>query len=202
VTRFWRRTPLHRRLAEQAGLAGGLDGVAAPPAAAVSQAADPPGFDGEARGEAGIHGVPRRRQWDAVTTVEAPGLRGDAVHFVTLDADTLIVEEDEPDGALAPLAEAVERSLAPPYRAEAVRRTQTAWAVAARRVELLEARGLHGDEAELVVTRENRVLRLDGRTVLGRSPELERAGEGRGSEYVVRARRVDGDLWEVEAAAL
>jgi hypothetical protein len=38
--------------------------------------------------------------------------------------------------------------------------------------------------------------------MLGRSPALERVGEPQGREYVVRARRVDGDLWEVEATAL
>jgi hypothetical protein len=201
VTPFWRRQPLHRKLAEQAGLAADLD-VFEPESPPPSQAADPPGFDGEARGEAGIHGVPRRRQWDAVTTVEAPGLSGDSVHFVSLADGTLVVQEDEPDAALEPLADAVERTLPPPYRAEAVRRTTTSWAVAARRIELVELRSLRGDEAELAVTREDRVLRVDGRTTLGRAPELERVGEARGSEYVVRAHRVDGDVWEVEATVL
>jgi hypothetical protein len=201
VTPFWRRRPLHRELAERAGLADGLDlPVAATPP--PSQPAEPPGFDGEARGEAGIHGVPRRRRWDAVTTVAAPALRGDAVHFVALDDGTLVVDEDEPAGALDPLAAAVESRLAAPYRAEAVRRTETEWAVAARRIALVELRGLRGDEAELVVSREGHVLRVDGRTTLARSPELERLGEGRGSEYVVRARRIDGDVWETEASAL
>jgi hypothetical protein len=200
VTRFWRRQPLHRQLAEQAGLAEGLDPPSSTPARGL--AADPPGFDGEARGEAGIHGVPRRREWDAVTTVEAPALLGDAVHFAALGDGTLVVDEDEPADALAPLADAVERSLDPPYRAEAVRRTRSNWAVAARRIELVEVPGLQGDDAELVVTRDDRVLRVDGQAVLGRAPALELAGEGRGSEYVVRAHRVDGDVWEVETAVL
>jgi len=200
VTRFWRRTPLHRRLAEEAGLGEGLDLPGSAPPSGL--AAEPPGFDGEARGEAGIHGVPRRRQWDAVTTVEAPGLTGDAVHFAALGDGTLIVDEDEPAEALGPLADAVERSLSPPYRAEAVRRTPSDWAVAARRIELVEVPGLRGDDAELVVTRDDRVLRVDGQVALGRTPALERAGEGRGSEYVVRARRIEGDLWEVETAVL
>jgi hypothetical protein len=200
VAAFWRRRPLHRRLAEEGGVADGLDLPTAPPPA---PAADPPGFDGEARGEAGIHGVPRRRRWDVVTTVEAPGLSGDAVHFVTLEDGTLVVDEDEPDGALAPLAEAVESNLSPPYRAEAVRRSGPEWGVAARRIELVGLPGLSGDEAELVKTREGgSVLRVDGQTTLRQAPQLERIGAGRGSEYVVRARRVDGDVWEVEAAAL
>jgi len=104
VAPFWRRQPLHRRLAEQGGLADGLE---LPGETPPSLPAEPPGFDGEARGETGIHGVPRRRRWDAVTTVEAPALRGDAVHFVALADGTLVVDEDEPDAALEPLADAV-----------------------------------------------------------------------------------------------
>jgi hypothetical protein len=199
VSPFWRREPLHRRLAEQGGLADGLD---LPTAAPASLSAEPPGFDGEARGETGIHGVPRRRRWDAVTTVEAPALRGDAVHFVALDDGTLVLDEDEPDGALEPLADAVEARLATPYRAEAVRRGSAEWAVAARSIQLVELKSQNGQEIELVGSREGHVLRIDGRTTLGGSPELERLGSARGTDYVVRARRVDGDVWEVETAAL
>jgi len=199
VTPFWRRRPLHRELAERAGLADGLD---LPQASAPSLPADPPGFDGEARGEAGIHGVPRRRRWDAVTTAEAPGLRGDEIHFVALPDGTLVLDEDEEPGTIGPLADAVESRIQAPYRAEAVRRSDAEWAVAARRIEVVELEDLQGDEAELVVTREGHVLRVDGRTTLGSAPSLEQVGRGRGSEYVVRARRVDGNLWETEASAL
>jgi hypothetical protein len=62
--------------------------------------------------------------------------------------------------------------------------------------------GLAGEEAELVVTREGHVLRVDGRTTLGRAQGLERAGEAVGTEYVVRATRLDGELWELEATPM
>jgi hypothetical protein len=195
---FRRRRPLHRRLAEDGNLS--LDAVSPPQP--PSLAAEPPGWGGEARGEAGIHGVPRARRWDTVATTDAAGLRGDLVHFVTLSDGSLVVDEDQPDDVLAPLADAVETALRPPYRAEAIRRSGDTWAVAASRIALLEVRGLSGDQAELVVTREGRVLRVDGQTTLGRAPALERAGEAEGREYVVRASRLDGDLWEVEATAL
>ena len=195
---FRRRQPLHRRLAE----AGDLSLDPAPPPSPPGLAAEPPGWSGDARGEAGIHGVPRARRWDTVVTTDAPGLSGDAVHFVALSDRSLVVEEEEPDEALTPLADAVESALTAPYRAEAVRRGGDTWAVAASRIALLEVRGLTGDEAELVATRDGRVLRLDGQTHLGRAPVLERAGEAQGAEYVVRASRVEGDLWEVEATPL
>jgi hypothetical protein len=165
-------------------------------------AADPPSWDGEVRGEVGIHGVARSRRWDTVATAEAPELSGERVHLISLADGTLIVEEDEPDGALAPLADAVDRVLPPPYKAEAVRRSGDTWAIGASRVELVEVPGLTGDEVELATTRDGRTLRVDGQTTLGRAPALERVGEAQGAEYVVRARRVEGDLWEVEASPL
>ena len=193
---FRRRKPLHRQLADAANLS--LDG---PPATAGLRA-EPPGWDGEQRGEPGIHGVPRARRWDAVATADVEGLRGDEVHFVALPDGTIVVEEDEPDGSLAPLAEAVEGTMAPPYRAEAVRRGATTWAVAASRIEVVSAPELRGDTAEYAVTREGWTFHVDGRSTLQRSPALERVGEGQGTEYVVRASRLDGDLWEVTASPL
>lgn len=193
---FRRGKPLHEQLADEGGLADALEEPV------PGLAAETPGWDGEQRGEPGIHGVPRARRWDTVATAEAADLAGDTVHFVALADGTLVVEEDEPDGAVATLAEAVEQTTTPPYRAEAVRKGPATWAVAASRIAVASLPGLKGEEAELTSTREGRVLRVDGRTTLGSSAELERLGEIEGSQYVVLAKRLDGDLWEVEATAL
>lgn len=195
---FRRQKPLHERLADAAGMT--TDFVAAEHPPALS--ADAPGWDGEQRGEPGIHGVPRARRWDTVATAEAPELTGDVVHFVALQDGTLVVEEDEPDGALSTLAEAVEQTTPPPYRAEAVRKGPETWAVGASRIVIASVPGLTGDAVELTSTREGRILRVDGRTTMGSVRELERLGETEGTQYVVLAKRVDGDLWEVEATAL
>ncbi len=193
---FRRRKPLHERLAEAGGITDALNEPA------PSLAADAPGWDGEPRGEPGIHGVPRARRWDTVATAEAPELTGEEVHFVALEDGTLVVEEDEPDGALATLAEAVEHTTPPPYRAEAVRKGPSTWAVAASRIMIASLPGQNGDEVELTSTRDGRVLRVDGRTTMGSARELERVGEIEGTQYVVLAKRLDGDLWEVSATAL
>jgi hypothetical protein len=193
---FSRRKPLHERLADAGGLA---DALTVP---AYGRGADPPGWDGEQRGEPGIHGVPRARRWDTVATAEAPELTGDTVHFVALADGTLVVDEDEPDGALASLADAVEQTIPPPYRAEAVRKGPATWAVAASRIAIASIPDLKGDEAELTSTREGRVLKVDGRTTMGSVRELERLGQIEGTEYVVRATRLDSELWEVDANAL
>jgi len=195
---FGRRKPLHRQLAE----AGDMTATLGLPAAPKGLVAQPPGWDGEQRGEPGIHGVPRARRWEVVAAAVAPGLRGDAVHFVALADGSLLVDEDEPDDSLAPLADAVETTLSPPYRAEAVRRGLEEWAVGASRIAIVEVKALRGDEAELVVNRDGQTLRVDGRPSFGSAPALERFGQAEGPEFVVRATRLDGDLWEAEATPL
>jgi hypothetical protein len=195
VALFRRRRPLHEQLARDGGLSTGVphpDGDGAPPGwDHLSPVTHP-----------AMHGVPRPRRWEAVVTAEAPAVRGDTVHFVALDDRTLVVDEDEPDDALEPLADAVEQALPPPYRAEAVRRDGGGWTVGASRIRLVEQRGLHGDEVELTSVGGVHDLTVDGKHTLATAPAFTRAGEAEGRDYVVRARRVDGDLWDVEATPL
>jgi hypothetical protein len=97
---------------------------------------------------------------------------------------------------LTAFAEALERELDPPYRAEAVRREDSLWAVAGRRIEVVELPGVTGTELELAMHGGERTLLVDGERAFGSVPALERP------EHVVRARRIDGDLWEVDEAPL
>ena len=184
---IFRREPLHKKLAREARL------EQTDPAPLV----DP----GPHWGNAGIHGVPRPRRWDAVASADASGLSGDEVHFVALPNGDLVVEEDEPPDTLAPLADAVEQTIQPPYRAEAVRQGDDVWAVAARRVEVAEFEA-DGEEIELVSNEGTLTLTVDGERPFGTIPELERLGGSQGDSYVVRARRLDGNLWEVTASPL
>src|ERR687887_552013 len=113
---FRRRKPLHERLLEQAGV-------------------DVPQHDvrpvvGGAR-EAGVHGIARQREWDAVATVQAPDIAGSELAFDVLPDRTVLVDAEEGDASRAPLADAVEGELQPPYRARAVRQSEDLWAVAA-----------------------------------------------------------------------
>ena len=177
---FRKSEPLHVRLAREGGI--DLDG-------AERQAPTRPAWD-----EPGIHGRQRTRQWDTVATVEAPELTGDRVVFVALSAEEMVVEEG--DTQVEALAEAVERNIPPPYRAEGVRRDGDLWAVAARKLEIVRLPNVDGQEIELTSLDGERTLLVDGEQVFGSVPALERP------EHVVRARRVDGDAWEVETAPL
>ena len=183
---IFRREPLHKKLAREAGL----------------EQQEPPLLDpGPHWGVTGIHGVPRPRRWDAVASADAPGLAGDELHFVTLPNGDLVVDEDEPPDTVAPLADAIEQTIEAPYRAEAVRRQDDVWAVAARRVEVASFEA-DGELLELVATDAGRTLTVDGERAFGSVQELERVGRSQGESYVVRARRLEEDLWEIEADPL
>jgi hypothetical protein len=186
---IFRREPIHKKLARQARLDE------------LSQQEPPPVDPGPHWGATGIHGVARPRRWDAVASAEAPGLQGDAVHFVALPNGDLVVDEEEPDDTVRALAEAVEETIEPPYRAEAIRRGGDVWAVAGRRVQVAEFEA-PGDEIEVVVSDGQRTLNVDGERDFGSVPELEQIGEGLGPAYFVKARRLDDRVWEVEANPL
>jgi hypothetical protein len=178
---FRRSKPLHERLAEEGGLVERRPG---------------PLFTGMIP-EAGIHGVPRERQYDAVATVAAPDVEGDGARFVGLEDGSLVVEEGE--GDLTPLADAIEQELGRPYRASAVRRGETQWAIAGHRIRVVELPEPGGDEVELVLRGEDRALLVDGNRAFGTMPELERLA---GGDAVIRAGRLDGSLWEVRVDPL
>ena len=181
---FRRGRPLHEQLAEEGGLDFGSEPSEterAPSrlAGLMHGLADgflttPPDEFGNPSplGEVGVHGVPRARRWDVVASARAE-LPVDEVHFSALPDGTLIVEEDVPDGSLTSLAEAIEATLNPPYRAEGVMREDGVWAVAASRIRVREFPETEADEVELVE---------DGNVVIGR--------------------RLDGDLFEIQVTPL
>jgi hypothetical protein len=187
---FWRRRKAaHQELAEGTGL---LDWE--PQHEPVV-----PGFSGTLDV---LHGG-RPRRWDAVATAEARELVGDELEFVTLPDGTLLVDDELPEDALAPLAEAVEQELGPPYRASAIRRQDAVWAVAANRIEVVEVpEDVEGDTVNLVVQGDERTLLVDERPGWVDVPTLESFARQRHRDFVLHAERLDGDLWSVKVNAL
>jgi hypothetical protein len=184
---FGRRESLHERLAREGGLTEA-----------------PPPHDTRPRwGETGIHGVARPREWDAVGTVEAPDLTGDAVEFTRLPDASLLLDDEVDADAVAPLADALDGMIDGSYRAEGVRRHGSTWAFAARRIDVVEIQSpVDGDEVVLSAAQGERTLTVDGAPGFGSIPELERLGSARHESYVVRAQRLDGQLWEVSVSPL
>lgn len=193
---FRRGETLNERMLREAGLSA--EGNAGPP--------EP--FEPEAlqRGPffelPGATGIARARRWHMTAAANAPDLQGHEVDFVTLPDGTILIEGEEGDASVAPLADAVERSLKAPYRARAVRQSETTWGVAANPIEVVELPGQEGDEVDVAAQGEHRTLVVDGARVFGSVPALDALGAARSREYVVHAERLDGDLWEVRAAPL
>ena len=177
---FRRSRPLHEELADQAGLdIGAPEPLPSHAAGLIHGLADgflstPPDAFGKPSplGEVAFHGLHRPRQWDTVASARAE-LPGDEIHFTALPDGTLLVQEDVPEGSLVSLAEAVEASVQPPYRAEGVRRSEHVWAVAAKRIEVRAFPGHEGDELELVE-----------------------------DDHVILGHRLDGDLFQIEVTPL
>jgi hypothetical protein len=178
---LFRRKPLHQRLAEEGGLV---------------ERSTVPLFTGVIP-ETGIHGIPRERLYDAVATTEAPDAAGDSARFVGLEDGSLLIEEG--DGDLTALADAIEHEIARPYRATAVRRGESTWAVAAHRLRVIELPEPGGDEVELALRGDDKTLVVDGNRSFGTLPELEQLADG---DAVIRASRLDGTLWEVRVDPL
>lgn len=178
---WFKRKPLHERLAEEGGLVD-------PPTRPLFTGVIP---------ETGIHGVARHREYDAVVTADAPDVEGSSARFVGLQDGSLLVEEGA--GDLSALAEAIEREVAAPYRATAVRRSGNQWAVAGHGLRVVELPEPGGEEIELVVKGDERTLVVDGNRSFGTFPELEELAD---RDAVIRAARLDGPLWEVRVDPL
>ena len=147
-------------------------------------------FDTRPRwGEVGIHGIHRLREWDAVVSVDAPELTGDETEIVVLD------ETDHP------FARALAGSLQPPYRAVGVRRGER-WNVGARRIRIAELPGVEGSELTPTVRDDERMLEVDGRPTLFGLAAVERLDDGRFPSYVLHARRLEAETWEVDSTPL
>jgi hypothetical protein len=185
---LFRRERLHERLAREGGL--------------NERAPEPIDVSPPVPGVPGYHGVQRPRRWDAVVMAQAPDLSGKEVNFVVLADGSVILDEELPEPAVEPLAEALDELVDAPYRVEAVRRHDDVWAAAARQIEVLEIPDVEGDELMLTMQAGTKTLTVDGQSEFGTVPELERFASQRYDSYVVEAKRLDEDLFEVRVSPL
>src|SRR5262245_29592177 len=150
-----------------------------------------------------MHGIPREREWDAVASAEAPDLPGDEHEFVALPDGTLFVYNELPDGALAPLAAALEGQIRPPYHGYALRQEEDVWGVAARRTQILELEeDIPGDEVDMAVNDGSRAVAVDGVESDVSVPGLEAFAAQQYGSFVLHASRLDDTLWEVTVLPL
>jgi hypothetical protein len=193
---FRRGEAIHEKLARE----GGLDLPRG-----VNEASGPPTIDANHPlwQVAGIHGIPRVREWDAVTSAVAPDLPGDEADFVALADGTIYTDDDLPDDALPPLADALEGRVEAPYHALALRQAGDLWSVAAMRVTVLEVpEPIEGDKVEVAVNEGVRTVRVDDVETKVAVPSLEEFASQQFGSFVLRASRLDDTLWEVSLLPL
>lgn len=154
-------------------------------------------------GEAGIHGIARPREWDAVLATDLPGVEPDQLELVALPDGGAVCEPEPGPAALVALLAALRGAVPPPYAARAVRQAGDRFALAARRIEVVELTADEaGEEILLTVVDGERTVVVDGFPSFASFPTLERLGEARGPAYVVHALRLDRCWWRVEVTVL
>jgi predicted trehalose synthase len=152
---------------------------------------------------AGITGLQRQREWDAVATAEGEGAPGDEVEFVALEDGSYVVETDGASD-LAHFVAALGDSIATPYRALAVRRSDV-WAVGAVAIDVQRLDpDPRGDELELTWNGAEQGLTVDELPAdPSHASALERlATERVDGAYAAHAHRLRGDLWELSVLPL
>ncbi len=152
---------------------------------------------------AGITGLPRQREWDAVATAEVDGVAGGEIEFVALPDGTFVVESD---GAVdpTPFAEALADDIERPYRALAVRRPGV-WAIGAVSITVGQLDpDPRGDELELTWNGAALDLAIDNLPAdPARAEALARIARARvHGAYAAHAHRLRGDVWELSVLAL
>ena len=149
----------------------------------------------------GVMGVGPGRTYDAVVAAHAPTLTGESVTFVALEDGTLVVNEDVPDGALTPIAEALEEMVSTPYRAAAAKNEGDLWTAVAESMRVVALPGLGVDTVDLTVVGGERTLTLGADQTQDALPALDELASEHES-VALHAERVDGDLFAVDVFPL
>jgi hypothetical protein len=164
---------------------------------------------------AGISGIPRVREWDAVVIVELPELERSQIgeiEVVAPDSGDVLVHADEPvpHRVGERIAAALDEELDRPYEVLAVRQDELRWSAGARMLRggttLDFPPGVPATSLELALAPDGAVeLRADGEIVdpalsplfAGAAAELERHGRARFQFFVARADKVGGGAWQL-----
>ena len=145
-----------------------------------------------------MSGLAPPREWDAVETTDCE-TSGQQCTFVVLERGRFLAEDGDAAGVMECAAEAIGSGVRTPFRAIALRQHGDTWAVGAVAIEVADLPAdVEGDELMLTVTEQGeRELIVDGRPAVAGLTALEQVARGGHDAYVLRAKRLQGSLWEV-----
>lgn len=126
--------------------------------------------------------------------MEAPGIACDELEIIALTDGRLIVDEDVPDGALTPFAEASEKDVEPPYRVTAVRIEGDVWGFGVAHVVLLELGRVEGDACDISRVGDAVTMTVDG-VETKVSPEAHTALQPFEGDVALTAEWLEDDTW-------
>jgi hypothetical protein len=167
------------------------------------------------RWPAGITGIPRLREWDAVVLVELPELEASPLNEFELSAPVggeALARADEPlpRRMLERVADALDTEVDRPYDALVVRKDRRRWSAGARAIRLGDAielpAGFPASSLEVVRTPAGALeTRVDGAEidpalaplVVDVVAALDRRGRQRFESFVARADKVGEGLWQL-----
>jgi hypothetical protein len=130
-------------------------------------------------------------------------LAGEAFAFVTLEDGSLIIEDQQGDETLEPVATVVERRVERPYRARGFRIDASRWLVVAEPLDLYDFGTFAGEDVTLVaVGGERRLIVDDALRPVADIPD-ELASEADDADpCVISASHVDEQWWELTVEEL
>ena len=166
------------------------------------------------RWPAGITGIPRLRQWEAVVIVDVPELARSELGELAFAAfgDGAVEAPGDPGvprRVIERMAAELETQVERPYEARAVRKSELVWSVGARTFHGAEfplPAGFPASSLEVVVTPEGeRAVSADGSEIppsleplyADALAELERRGRERYQAFVARAGKLGDERWHL-----
>lgn len=178
----------------------GSSALAPAPADAALAAPPVPARSGPGESLVGVHGRARPSEWDTIVMADTPGPAGcDEAVFVVVTRSAVLAETGPAEG-LDELVAAASDALAPPYRARAVRREPALWAIGITEIDVaVLPDGTPGQDLMLACHGGERTVHVDDLPALLPLPELEALGAAAagGPDFVARAARLGGDVWEI-----
>jgi hypothetical protein len=129
-------------------------------------------------------------------------LAGESFAFVALEDGSLIIEDQQGEEPLEPVATIVERRVTTPYRARGFRADAGRFLVIADPIDVIDLGTLVGESVQLVATASERRFTVDGVPVMQSPPPDLTAEADDAQPCIISASHIDEQWWELTVEEL